>query len=189
MFLHRRLAKIIGENPWYCLSVREKVNQFWKLLSSSGLMSATAVQDLIAKSQNDATLADDLERLTRWLVDKGAVTEYQASVLANGQATNFRFGEYQLLDRVRVGDGTTDFLARHASNYYVLLKFLKGVDQDDALRWRAVRIRGDLIAECDSPYLSACFQTVKLAQPNGGLRSSCWQETSKDVASKKSAAE
>ena len=150
----------------------EKVSQFWKLLSFSGLISVSAVKDLIAEAPNRApttttasgktAVADDLDGLTSWLVDKEVITEYQASVLANGQETTFRYGEYLLLDRR--GDHPHDFLAQHTSNYCVVLKFIKGTDQNDALRWRAIRLRGDAIAECDSPYLLACFQTVKIAQ-------------------------
>ena len=146
----------------------EKVDQFWELLSTSGLLPPASVQNLLAESKSknskSKALVDDLEQLTTWLVSKGAMTEYQASVLATGHATNFLYGQYQLLDRVRESDGQADFLARHVSSYCVLLKFLRGTDRDDALRWRAVRTRGDAIAECDSPHLSACFQTIKLAQ-------------------------
>ena len=146
----------------------EKVDQFWKLLSASGFLPQEMVQNLLAdlksESPKDKALADDLEHLTSWLVGKGAMTDYQASVLANGQATNFSYGEYQLLDRVRVADDQADFLARHTSSYCVLLKFLKGTTKSDALRWRAVRMRGDALAECESPHLVGCFQTIKLAQ-------------------------
>ena len=145
--------------------MREKVDQFWELLSTSGLLPPETVQDLLAESKKvDPALVDDLEQLTSWLASKSAITDYQAKVLANGQATNFLYGQYQLLDRIRVADDHTDFLARHASSYCVLLRFLKGTDQNDALRWRAVRMRGDAIAECDSPHVLACFQTIKLAQ-------------------------
>jgi len=145
--------------------VKEKVNQFWELLSSSGLLSIDAAKELKAEFSSEKTSdteANDLDRLTTWLASKQAITEYQASVLANGQATDFRYGEYRLLERV---DGSpTEFLAQHFSGYYVVLKFIKGTNQDDALRWRSVRMRGESIAACDSPHLLACFQTVKLAQ-------------------------
>ena len=145
--------------------MREKVDQFWELLSTSGLLPQETVHNLLAESKaGELALVDELEQLTSWLASKGAVTEYQASVLANGQTTNFLYGQYQLLDRIRVSDDHAVFLARHVTSYCVLLKFLKGTDQNDALRWRAVRMRGDAIAECDSPHLLACFQTIKLAQ-------------------------
>ena len=145
--------------------MREKVDQFWELLSTSGMLPPDTVQNLLTQSKsNKPALVDDLDQLTSWLVSKGALTDYQASVLASGRATNFLYGRYQILDRLRVTDHDADFLARHVSNYCVLLKFLKGTDQHDALRWRAVRWRGDAIAECDSPHLSACFQSIKLTQ-------------------------
>ena len=148
--------------------MREKVDQFWELLSTSGLLPQETVQNLLAESKSETSqgkaLLDDLQQLTSWLTNKGAMTEYQASVLAAGRATNFLYGEYQLLDRVRVSEGQADFLARHTSSYCVLLKFLQGDTKNDALRWRAVRMRGDAIAECQSPHLLACFQTIKLPQ-------------------------
>ena len=162
---HRRLIKILGKNPRYCLSVREKVDQFWELLSTSSLLPAETVQNLLAESETvEPALVDDLENLTSWLVSKGVVTDYQASVLAAGRATNFLYGQYQLLNRVEVSDHHASFLARHVSSYCVLLKFLRGHDQNDALRWRAVRMRADAVADCDCPHVLACFQTVKIAQ-------------------------
>ena len=154
------------------MSVSEKVTQFWELVGSSGLISASALKNLIAESlteipQNAATpehstSTDPLDQLTAWLVGKDAITEYQASVLANGQESDFRYGEYRLLNRR--DDHQHEFLAQHTSKYCVVLKFIKGTNQNDALRWRAIRMRGDAIAECDSPYLLSCFQTIKIAQ-------------------------
>ena len=152
--------------------MKEKVNQFWELLSSSGLLSTDAVAELKAEAatanptgagrRGQNPLLENVNQLAHWLANKSAVTEYQASVLANHQATNFRYGEYRLLERIE--NSPTDFLAQHSSGYCVVLKFLKGINQDDALRWRTIRMRADAIAACDSAYLLACFQTVKLAQ-------------------------
>ena len=145
--------------------MKEKVNQFWELLSSSGLLSINSAKELKAEfsSENpDDTEADDLDKLLVWLASKEAITEYQANVLVNGQVTDFRYGEYRLLECI--DENRFEFLAQHSSNYCVVLKFLKGTNQDDALRWRSVRMRGEAIAVCDSPHLLACFQTVKLAQ-------------------------
>ena len=101
--------------------MKEKVNQFWELLSSSGLLSIDAAKELKAEFSSEKTSdteANDLDRLTTWLASKQAITEYQASVLANGQATDFRYGEYRLLERV---DGSpTEFLAQHFSGYYAV---------------------------------------------------------------------
>ena len=145
--------------------MREKVDQFWELISISGLLPPETVQNLLAESKSrKPALVENLDQLTSWLVSKGALTSYQSSVIAQGRATNFLYGQYQLLDRLQVSDHHADFLARHISSYCVLLKFLKGTDQNDALRWRAVRMRADAISECDSPHLLACFETIKLAQ-------------------------
>ena len=145
--------------------MREKVDQFWELLSTSGLLPQETVQNLLVESKSGkAALVDDLEQLTSWLASKGAITNYQASVLASGHATNFLYGEYQLLNRIRATDDHAVFLARHISSYCITLMFLSGIDKNDALKWQTVRRRGDAIAECDSPHLLACFQTVKLAQ-------------------------
>ena len=145
--------------------MQEKVNQFWELLSLSGLLSINSAKELKAEFSSEKlydTEANDLDSLTAWLASKGAITEYQASVLANGQPTDFRYGDYRLLECI--DNSRAEFLAQHSSGYCVVLKFLKGTNQDDALRWRSVRMRGETIAFCDSPHLLACFQTVKLAQ-------------------------
>ena len=145
--------------------MKEKVNQFWEFLSASGLLSidsAKALKAEFSSEKNSDTEANAIDRLTAWLVDKRTITEYQASVLANGQMTDFRYGDYRLLERV--DNSQTEFLAQHSSGYRVVLKFVKGANQEDALRWRSVRMRGEAIAICDSPHLLACFQTVKLAQ-------------------------
>ena len=145
--------------------MQEKVNHFWELLSLSGLLSINSAKELKAEFSSEKlydTEANDLDSLTAWLASKGAITEYQASVLANGQPTDFRYGDYRLLECI--DNSRAEFLAQHSSGYCVVLKFLKGTNQDDALRWRSVRMRGETIAFCDSPHLLACFQTVKLAQ-------------------------
>ena len=145
--------------------MQEKVNQFWELLSLSGLLSINSAKELKAEFSSEKlhdTEADDLDRLTTWIASKGAITEYQASVLANGQSTDFRYGDYRLLECI--DNSRAEFLAQHSSGYCVVLKFVKGANQGDALRWRSARMRGEAIAVCDSPHLLGCFQTIKLDQ-------------------------
>ena len=109
--------------------MQEKVNQFWELLSLSGLLSINSAKELKAEFSSEKphdTEADDLDRLTIWIASKGAITEYQASVLANGQSTDFRYGDYRLLECI--DNSRAEFLAQHSSGYCVVLKFVKGAN-------------------------------------------------------------
>jgi hypothetical protein len=141
--------------------VSEDLNQFWNLLSSSGLIAPLAVENLVAESKTKKGL-DQVSKLAQWLVDKNAVSQYQADVLASGQATDFLFGNYRLLERISNLKSGAEFIAVHRSGYRVRLQFLSGEGPADVKRWMEIEQRANRLAGCKHPNLSACFETVKL---------------------------
>lgn len=141
----------------------ENINQFWNLLSSSGLIEPPVVENLVAESKTKKGL-NRVSDLVQWLVGKNAVTQYQADVLANGQATNFLFGEYRLLHQMLATKTGEVYHAVHRSGQHVRLQFLPGAGQDDVRRWVQVEQRASRIADCQILNLATCFETVRLPQ-------------------------
>ena len=141
----------------------ENINQFWNLLSSSGLIAPPVVENLVAETKTKKGL-DRVSDLVPWLVEKNAVTQYQADVLANGQATDFLFGEYRLLHQLLSVKTGEVYQAVHRSGQHVRLQFLPGSSQDDVRRWVQVEQRVSRVAACQHPNLAACFEAVRLPQ-------------------------
>ena len=89
-------------------------SQFWELLSGSRLL---APAELHALRQSHAALpnaaADDTKAIASWLVQRGAITLWQARRLVAGKAGPFFVGAYRLLEQ-RPGEGeVAQFAARH----------------------------------------------------------------------------
>lgn len=141
----------------------ENINQFWNLLLSSGLIASPAVEPLVAEAKANKSL-EQVADLVDWLVQKNAVTRYQGNVLANGQATDFLFGQYRLLDEFLTGQANAAYHAVHRSGYQVRVQFLPGKGQDDVRRWVQIEQRAARLADCDQANLVACFESIKLPQ-------------------------
>jgi serine/threonine protein kinase len=73
------------------------------LLIRSQLQPAQEVKACYQLWQQEARQPGDASAFARWLVEKGYLTEYQATLLSHGYADNFFLGSYKILDRIGRG--------------------------------------------------------------------------------------
>jgi len=74
-----------------------------RLLVRSGLHPEEKVRSLFQRWQISATQPTNVAHFTRWLIANHYLTEYQAALLARGQAEGCFVGPYQVLDRIGEG--------------------------------------------------------------------------------------
>lgn len=89
-------------------------SDFLSTLERSGILSETGlreVRDDLVRVQD--TELRDSSALARRLVERGRLTEFQASRLLAGKTKNLVFGRYVLLDRLGIGATGRVFKARH----------------------------------------------------------------------------
>ncbi len=93
-------------------------DQFWTLLAESKLVEPAPLDTLRREYEGlpfppGTSAASACEPLARWLVKRGAVSEWQAKRLLRGEKGPFFIGDYRLLDRFDTGRGGAVFRARH----------------------------------------------------------------------------
>ena len=147
-------------------------NQFWKLLSDSGLVSSDDLQKIAASF--DAAQAEidrqpsfrgltEAETLSKWLVQQKVVSEFQADILAKGASGPFKYGNYTVVGRTVSGPLKDSFFAVHRSTGHpVLLQFLPGHEPEDLAAWQQIDALVSVVSELDSPHLAAVYETVVL---------------------------
>ena len=131
-------------------------SQFWDLLAGSRLL---APAELHALRQSHATLpnaaADDAKAIATWLVQRGAITVWQARRLVAGKTGPFFVGDYRLLDqRPAEGEGGL-FTARHEpSGRGVSLVMLSAKLCADPVVWTEIVTRTTAATQTVDPLLS-----------------------------------
>lgn len=93
-------------------------DQFWTLLGESKLVEPAPLDKLRREYEGlpfppGVSAASACEPLARWLVKRGAVSEWQSKRLLRGEKGPFFIGDYRLLDRFDTGRGGAVFRARH----------------------------------------------------------------------------
>ena len=93
-------------------------DQFWTLLAESKLVEPAPLDKLRREYEGlpfppGTSAASASDPLARWLVKRGAVSEWQAKRLLRGEKGPFFIGDYRLLDRFDTGRGGAVFRARH----------------------------------------------------------------------------
>jgi len=147
-------------------------NQFWKLLSDSGLVSSDDLQQIAASF--DAARAEidcqpsfqgltEAETLSKWLVQQKVVSDFQADILAKGASGPFKYGNYTVVGRTVSGPLKDSFFAVHrATGHPVLLQFLPGHEPEDLAGWQQIDSLVSVVSELDSPHLASVYETVVL---------------------------
>jgi serine/threonine protein kinase len=79
------------------------VAEYCGLLARSGLFTPEQVRALRQRWNAVARDPEDVGRLATWLVHKGHLTEYQATLVQRGQVDHFFLGRYQVLERIGKG--------------------------------------------------------------------------------------
>jgi hypothetical protein len=83
-------------------------NEFWKLLRESELVPSEQLSHLHSKYQVtlSAETSDtdgDVDLIAKWLIKQQAITTYQARILLKGRKGPFKFGHYQVQNRISAG--------------------------------------------------------------------------------------
>src|SRR5687768_15684161 len=95
------------------------------LLIRSRLLTPEEVKKAFARWQHDAgDLVANLPQFMKWLVARGYVTEYQASLLAKGHGDDFFLKEYKILERIGRGRMAGVYKAMHHLGQIVAVKVL-----------------------------------------------------------------
>jgi hypothetical protein len=114
----------------------------WKLLRQSRLLSPQRLDQIHEAFAQSGSRPDQVpaKALAQWLIQRQMLTAYQANLLLNGRAGPFRYGDYQIQDRVRGGRLAKTFLAVHVpTRYGVQLKFASSQIAQDPRQWNAAR--------------------------------------------------
>lgn len=131
-------------------------SQFWDLLAGSRLL---APAELHALRQSHATLpdaeADDAKAIATRLVQRGAISAWQARRLVAGKTGPFFVGDYRLVEQ-RPAEGEAGlFTARHEpSGRGVSLVMLNGRRCADPLVWTEIVTRTTAATQAVDPTLS-----------------------------------
>ena len=95
------------------------------LLIRSRLLTPEEVKKAFSRWQHEAgDLVANLAQFLKWLVARGYVTEYQASLLAKGHADDFFLKEYKILERIGRGRMAGVYKAMHHLGQTVAIKVL-----------------------------------------------------------------
>src|SRR3712207_1379416 len=101
------------------------VQNLYGLLLRSRLLPADEARALYARWQQEPRDGPgNAAQFVRWLVANRALTEYQASLLARGQADGFFLGPYKVLDRLDRGRLAGLYKAQHETGPVVAIKVL-----------------------------------------------------------------
>jgi serine/threonine-protein kinase len=144
------------------------LDEFWQSLVSTRLLEPGAAAALRAEhaALPPAAAGDgSVKSIAAWLVERGAITRWQAKRLAIGDRGPFLLGEYRLLERHdRDGDSLL-FTARHEpSGRPVTLVLLNAKRCRDLEVWTAIMRRTQAATQTAEPMLS---RTWSLEQQDG----------------------
>jgi serine/threonine protein kinase len=140
------------------------IQDFWRLLGESRLLSQAQVQRLANDFAQLKHKSQPTPRtLAQWLMDHRAISKYQATVLLAGRPGPFFYGEYKVYERADKGWLSGCFRAvHHPTKHPVLLRFVSGAVLTEARLWAAASANTSAAAAIVSPYLQRHFEAVDL---------------------------
>src|SRR5262245_54869433 len=127
--------------------VTQSINDFWKLLASSKLLTVPAIKLLAADFAHEKHAAPATPKsLAQWLMNHRAISKYQATVLLAGRPGPFFFGGYKVYERIEKGPLKGCLRAVHdATKHPVFLRFF------DAEHWPQARDNAQAAIPIRSP--------------------------------------
>jgi eukaryotic-like serine/threonine-protein kinase len=139
-------------------------SDFWKLLAESGLAAPPQVQQLAAEfAAAGSSTQPTAKAAAQWLLNRKALSRYQAMVLLAGRSGPFFYGDYKVYDRHDKGRLAGCFRAVHvATGHPVLLKFLTGPIVSQPQLWTAAAAGVTAASRVISPHVQRCFEAVDL---------------------------
>jgi eukaryotic-like serine/threonine-protein kinase len=94
------------------------------LMVKSRLLDAEAVKAIHERWANESAQPDDAEQFRRYLVGKGHVTDYQATLLAHGRGEGYFIDRYKIANRIGQGRMAGVYEAYSPEGQRVALKVL-----------------------------------------------------------------
>ncbi len=94
------------------MSLQVSANSFQQMLSHSGLLSETQLQQVEQRFPASARTSTP-RAVCDWLLQEGAITEWHAEKLLQSKFRGFFLGPYKLLNRVARGGMSTIYSAQH----------------------------------------------------------------------------
>jgi serine/threonine protein kinase len=141
-------------------------NEFWKLLRESELVPSEQLSHLHSKYQVtlSAETSDtdgDVDLIAKWLIKQQAITTYQARILLKGRKGPFKFGHYQVQNRISAGPLKGWFQARHhKTDHPVILHFLTGDECQQPIFFRPIIQRVKVFAALRNPHIWRIYDLV-----------------------------
>ncbi len=133
------------------------VSEFCGVLARSKLLPVPEVAALLDRFRRDAP-GGDVDQFRRFLVQAGALTEYQAAMIQRGHSEGFVVGGYTILDRTGKGKSAGVYRAAHPSGQVVSLKVLPASRARDPETLARFQREGRLLTQLDHPNVVRAFQ-------------------------------
>jgi eukaryotic-like serine/threonine-protein kinase len=140
--------------------------EFWKLLQKSELVPSEQLSDLRNKYQATASaetkdIERDVKSVANWLIKQQAITVYHARILLKGRTGPFKFGHYQVQNRISSGPLKGWFQARHhTTRHPVILHFLTGHECQQPQFFGPIIQRVKAFAALRSPHIWRIYDLV-----------------------------
>ena len=141
-------------------------HEFWKLLRESELVPSEQLTDLHNKYQATASAESNdadgnVDSIAKWLIKQQAITVYQARILLKGRTGPFKFGHYQVQDRIPAGPLKGWFQAHHQkTDHPVILHFLAGDECQQPRLFGPIIQRVKAFAGLRNPHIWRIFDLV-----------------------------
>ena len=139
------------------------INQFWNLLSESQLIGVQQVQTLFSEFSADTSVDKTVPVLAKWMVQKKAISRYQAKILLKGHSGPFKYGNYTVVDRFKSGPLKDHFIARHTkTGFPVALQFFEGTETAHLDQWASIETLAERVADIKHPNVVEHYETIVL---------------------------
>jgi serine/threonine protein kinase len=129
-------------------------NDFLDLLRRSQLIEEDQLTKFLGSlaASNGNRLPDDAERLSKFMIDAGLLTEWQAEKLLAGKHKGFMLGKYKLLSHLGKGGMSQVYLAEHVlMKRKVAIKVLPQNRVEDSTYLERFRTEARAAAKLDDP--------------------------------------
>jgi eukaryotic-like serine/threonine-protein kinase len=141
------------------------VRDYCVLLTKSKLLPADEVEGLHKRWREETRGSDDqVEQFRKFLVNRRALTEYQAALIQRGRADNFFLDGYKILDRIGKGQMGGVYKAVHGLGQIVALKILPASRAKSQHVLGRFQREARLLTQLDHPNVVRAFQ---LGEANG----------------------
>lgn len=137
------------------------VDDYCTILSRSKLLSEAEVAGLVRRFREAKGSDDDVDGFRKFLVQKKALTEYQAAILQRGRSEGFTIGGYVIQDRIGKGQSAGVYKAKHPSGQIVAVKVLPGSKAREGKALTRFQREGRLLTQLNHPNVVRAYQIAQ----------------------------